>query len=127
MFVPGSGEPARTGTIKSVFAVLFGAAAALVFLSAANLANLFVFRAVRRSQESAVRRALGASGARLARLHLVEAGTIAVAGALAGIAVALVLKTWIGEMLFVGQLDLPLIIDLRLLGLTSRRSPSSWR
>ena len=107
--------PAR---FKSVFAVLFGAAAALVLLSAANLANLFVFRAVRRSQECAVRRALGASGARLARLHLAEAGTIALGGAVSGIAVALVLKSWIGEMLFAGQLDLPLILDQRLLWLT---------
>jgi predicted permease len=103
---------------KTIFGVLFGAAALVVLLGAANLANLFVFRAIRRSQEGAIRRALGASSARLARMHLAEACTIALAGALAGIGVALFLKSWIGTTLLGGQIEPPLILDHRLLSLT---------
>lgn len=66
---------------------ILGAAALLVLLVAcANVANLLIFRGVRRQGESAVRRAMGASGGRLLRQHLTESGLLAGAGALVGLA-----------------------------------------
>jgi predicted permease len=108
--------PARS--FRTVFAVLFGAGVLLVLLGAANLANLFVFRAIRRGQESAIRRALGASAGRLARLQLAEALLVALPGAGLGIVAAFFLKTWIGQALFVGRLEPVLPIDWRLAVLT---------
>ena len=107
--------PARA--LRPVFGVLFGAGVLLVLLGASNLANLFVFRAIRRGHESAVRRALGASAGRLARLHIIEAFVMALPGAGLGVAIAFALKAWIGEALTAGRMNPMLPIDWRLTGL----------
>src|SRR5689334_19943384 len=61
--------------------LLMGAAAFVMVISSANVANLTLMRAVRREQELVVRAALGAGSATLRRLLLVENLVLALAGA----------------------------------------------
>jgi predicted permease len=68
--------------------LLVGAAAFVLIISAANVANLTLMRGVRREHEVAVRAALGAGIGRLRRLLLVENMVLALAGAVCGVALA---------------------------------------
>src|SRR5512146_872683 len=61
--------------------LLMGAAAFVMIISAANVANLSLMRGVRREHELVVRAALGAGVARLRRLLLAENLLLALAGA----------------------------------------------
>ena len=66
--------------------LLLQAAVGLVLaVAGANLANLFLVSTLHREREFAVRSALGASRARLAREVLVESGLLAIAGCAGGI------------------------------------------
>ena len=68
--------------------LLMGAAAFVLVISAANVANLTLMRGVRREHELAVRAALGAGVGRLRRLLLVENLLLAVLGGSVGVAIA---------------------------------------
>jgi predicted permease len=68
--------------------LLMGAAAFVMIISAANVANLTLMRGVRREHELVVRAALGAGVARLRRLLLVENLLLAAVGAVLGIVIA---------------------------------------
>ncbi len=68
--------------------LLMGAAAFVLIISAANVANLTLMRGVRREHELVVRAALGAGVARLRRLLLAENLVLAVIGGALGIAIA---------------------------------------
>jgi putative ABC transport system permease protein len=77
--------------------VLFAAAAIVLAIACVNVANLFMVRAESRHRDLAVRRAIGASRAQLARLQMAEAvvaallaGVLAVA--LAGVSLPLLLR-----------------------------------
>jgi len=67
---------------------LLGGALLLLVLACANIAGLLLARAAAREQETAVRAALGATRAQLARLWLVETALLAVAGGLGGLVLA---------------------------------------
>ena len=82
-FVEVLGERARL-----TLWLLMGAAAFVMIISAANVANLSLMRGVRREHELVVRAALGAGSARLRRLLLVENLLLALAGALLGLVIA---------------------------------------
>ena len=97
--------PAR---LLSPVAPLLGVGIVLVLLGTANLANLFGFRSARHAHESAIRRALGASGYQLVRPLMFEALLVAVAGGLAGLGLAVLLRTTMGAMLVgVDSVDVP--------------------
>ncbi len=68
--------------------LLMGAAAFVLVISCANVANLTLMRGVRREHELVVRAALGAGTARLRRLLLVENLVLATGGALLGVVMA---------------------------------------
>ena len=68
--------------------LLMAAAAFVMIISAANVANLSLMRGVRREHELVVRAALGAGTARLRRLLLVENLVLALAGAALGLVLA---------------------------------------
>jgi putative ABC transport system permease protein len=69
--------------------LLMGAAAFVMIISAANVANLTLMRSVRREHELVVRAALGAGTARLRRLLLVENLVLALTGAALGLIMAI--------------------------------------
>ena len=69
--------------------LLMGAAAFVMIISAANVANLTLMRGVRREHELVVRAALGAGMARLRRLLLVENLVLTLLGAMLGVIIAI--------------------------------------
>ena len=71
--------------IRSTLYLLFGAVVFVLLITCANTANLMLARAARKERDTAVRQALGASLAHIARLFVAETVAMAaVAGALGG-------------------------------------------
>ncbi len=106
--------------VGRIIDILLGVGGVLLLLGCANVANLFLFRAVRREQEVAVRKTLGADRFRLVQLQLVECWLLALCGALLGIIFALFLKALIQELLFPAApgTSVSVPIDWRVLGIT---------
>jgi predicted permease len=76
------------GSVASALWVLMGAIGAVLLIACANIANLMLVRADARRPELAVRAALGAVPARIARELLVEALVIGAIGGALGLALA---------------------------------------
>jgi putative ABC transport system permease protein len=76
------------GDIGSTLWVLFGAVVLVLVIACVNIANLLLARASRTAKEFAVRAAIGASQWALLRRSLVESGSLAGLGGLAGLLLA---------------------------------------
>ncbi len=76
------------GDIGRVLWVVLGAAACLLLIACANVANLFLVRAARRGHDTAVRLALGAGRGALAVGVMLEGLIVAAAGGLLGLGLA---------------------------------------
>lgn len=105
-----------TATAETSIAGLVGAVALVVLLIAcANAANLFLARALRRQDQIAVRLALGGARGRLVAEQAIEGAVIALAGAVAAIAVAMVGASAVERGLFPGIAWIDAGVDPRLL------------
>jgi putative ABC transport system permease protein len=115
-------HPLQRREYASMIQRLLFIAAVLVGLGCVNLANLLIFRGVRRDREHAVRMALGAGRAGLLRLHVVESCLLTLAGAAAGLGAAEMLNRFVVALVLpsvaASNLGLKLPLDWRVLSAT---------
>ncbi len=76
------------GPFEPAFYLLLGAVALVLLVASVNVASLLIARGAARGHEVAVRGALGARSARLARLFLVESSVLTLAATVLGIGFA---------------------------------------
>ena len=85
----GQGDSMLPGVVGSPLRLLLAAALLVLVVACGNVASLLVSRTVERGREIAVRCALGASRARIARMLLIEALLLSAGGAAFGLAVSI--------------------------------------
>jgi putative ABC transport system permease protein len=74
----------RAGNVRTLLLILMGAAACLLAIACANVANLLLARWSARARELAVRAAIGAARGRLARQLFTEIALLVAAGTMVG-------------------------------------------
>lgn len=100
-------KQALLGSMRTRLLVLFGAAGCVLLIACANLASLFLVRAVSRRREIAIRISLGAGRTRLVRQFLTESVVVATIGGSSGALLAF----WLIKALAV---DLPYYAEVKI-------------
>ncbi|HJQ19504.1 MAG TPA: ABC transporter permease [Gemmatimonadaceae bacterium] len=111
-----SGQPLRdamVGDTKTPLLVLLASAALVLLITCANLAGALLSRTISRRKEFAVRVALGAGRGRLVRQLLTESALLSIAGAVAGVVLAM---TLLGVLRGLSLQAIPSYADLSLDG-----------
>jgi predicted permease len=80
--------PQDQARLDPILRVLAGLVAVILLVTCANVANLLVLRGIRRGEETALRRALGAARTHLVVQHLAEALFLALPAAILGLGIA---------------------------------------
>ena len=101
------------GKLRRSLIVLWCAVGLILLIVCVNLSNLLLARAAARSQEFAMRSALGARRSRILRQLLTESLVLAIAGAGLGLGLAWAVITWLAHQ---GSLTLPLLSMVRIDG-----------
>jgi putative ABC transport system permease protein len=83
------------GDVRRPLEVLLGATGCLLLIACLNVANLLVARSAARRKELAVRTALGGSGWRLLRQHLMESLLLSAVGGAVGFGLAVAGLQWL--------------------------------
>ena len=104
-------KDAVIGSIGGILWVVMATIGLVMLIACTNVANLLLVRADARQQELAIRAALGAGRARLARELIVESLTLALIGGLFGIAVA---YGGLRLLLAIGPANLPRLNEIEL-------------
>jgi predicted permease len=97
------------GSIADTLWVLMGVIGAVLLIACANVANLMLVRTDARRQELAVRAALGARNAQIARALLVESSVLGAAGGVFGCALAYL---GVEVLIAIGPNDLPRLHEI---------------
>jgi hypothetical protein len=100
-----------TGDVSNILWLLLGAVGFLLLIACANVANLSLARAAAREKELAIRFALGGRVSQIVRQLLTESSMLAIAGGLAGLAIAV----WgLDALIAIAPRDLPRLDEVAL-------------